>query len=164
MNSAPVSRCIAGCVYLGKEAEIFPSAFSVLALSTVISGTVMLLLCTGAYHSSYEVSMTFLVSYYFLGVLAANAYALTIYASALKHHKELTLSFFLGLLWKHSTSFCCAETASGVIPLLHERNAFYQTFGGSWEELVTMYPYALQGNGPDFRKSGLFAAGDPELF
>ena len=96
--SAPVSRYIADCVYLGRESEIFPSAFGVLALSTAISGTVMFLLCAGAYYSSYEVSMTFLVSYYFLGVLAANAYNLMTYASALKHHKELTFSFFLGLL------------------------------------------------------------------
>lgn len=57
--SAPVSRYIADCVYLGKESDIFPSAF---------------------------------------GVLAANAYNLMTYASALKHHKELTFSFFLGLL------------------------------------------------------------------
>lgn len=96
--SAPVSRYIADCVYLEKESEIFPSAFGVLALSTVISGTVMFLLCVGAYYSSYEVSMTFLVSYYFLGVLAANAYNLMTYASALKQHKELTFSFFLGLV------------------------------------------------------------------
>lgn len=96
--SAPVSRYIADCVYLSKESEIFPSVFGVLTLSTAISGTVMFLLCAGAYYSSYEVSMTFLVSYYFLGVLAANAYNLMTYASALKHHKELTFSFFLGLL------------------------------------------------------------------
>lgn len=96
--SAPVSRYIADCVYLGKEADIFPSAFGVLALSTTISGIVMFLLCAGAYYSSYEVPMSFLVSYYFLGVLATNAYNLMTYASALKHHKELTFSFVLGLL------------------------------------------------------------------
>lgn len=96
--SAPVSRYIADCVYLGKESDIFPSAFGVLAISTAISGSVMFLLCVGAYYSSYKVPMSFLISYYFLGVLAANAYNLMTYASALKHHKELTFSFFLGLL------------------------------------------------------------------
>lgn len=96
--SAPVSRYIADCVYLGRESEIFPSAFGVLALSTTISGIVMFLLCAGAYDSSYEVPMSFLVSYYFLGVLTTNAYNLMTYASALKHHKELTFSFCLGLL------------------------------------------------------------------
>lgn len=96
--SAPVSRYIADCIYLGKESDIFPSAFGVLALSTAISGTVMFLLCVGAYFSPYKVPIPFLVSYYFLGVLASNAYNLMTYASALKHHKELTFSFFLGLL------------------------------------------------------------------
>ena len=96
--SAPVSRYIADCIYLGKESEIFPSAFGVLATSTVISSVVMLLLCVGAYYSSYEVPISFLVSYYFLGVLTTNAYNLMTYASALKHHKELTFSFILGLL------------------------------------------------------------------
>lgn len=104
--SAPVSRYIADCVYLGRESDIFPSAFGVLAISTAISGSVMFLLCVGVYRSSYQASMSFLISYYFLGVLAANAYNLMTYASALKHHKELTFSFFLGLLLAVGVFLC----------------------------------------------------------
>ena len=104
--SAPVSRYIADCVYLGKESDIFPSAFGVLAVSTAISGSVMLLLCVGTYYSSYKVPISFLVSYYFLGVLAANAYNLMTYASAMKHYKELTFSFFLGLVLAVGVFLC----------------------------------------------------------
>lgn len=106
--STPVSRYIADCIYLGKESEIFPSAFGVLAFTTAISGIVMALLCAGIYyHSSDGVPLSFLAVYYFLGVLVTDAYSLMTYASALKHYKALTFSFILGLLLAVGMYFLC---------------------------------------------------------
>ena len=95
--ATPVSRCISDCIFLGRESDICPSAFGVLALSTVISGVLMLLLCAGMRIRS-QVPMTFLVSYYFLGVLVTDVYSMMTYASALKHYKALTFSFIFGAL------------------------------------------------------------------
>ena len=99
--STPVSRYIADCIYLGKDQDIFPSAFGVLAFTTSISGIVMFLLCVGIYFhppTPAGVPLSFLVAYYFLGVLVTDAYSLMTYASALKHYKTLTFSFILGLV------------------------------------------------------------------
>lgn len=107
--STPVSRYIADCVYLGKDSEIFPSAFGVLAFTTAISGTIMLLLCAGVYvHAQGQVPLSFLVPYYFLGVLVTDAYTLMNYASALKHYKTLTFGFILGLLLSVGVYFFCS--------------------------------------------------------
>ncbi len=107
--ATPVSRYIADCVYLGRDAEIFPSAFGVLAFTTSISGTVMLLLCAGVFLSARgQVPVSFLVSYYFLGVLVTDAYTLMNYASALKHYKTLTFGFILGLLLSVGVYFFCS--------------------------------------------------------
>lgn len=106
--SSPVSRYIADAIYLGKEGDIFPSAFGVLTLSTAISGIIMFLLCAGIYfHSEDGVPISFLAVYYFLGVLVTNAYSLMTYASALKHYKQLTFSFILGLLLAVAVYFLC---------------------------------------------------------
>lgn len=107
--STPVSRYIADCVYLGKESEIFPSAFGVLAFTTAISGTIMLLLCAGVYvHAQGRVPVSFLAAYYLLGVLVTDAYTLMNYASALKHYKTLTFGFILGLLLSVGVYFLCS--------------------------------------------------------
>ena len=97
--STPVSRYIADCVYLGKESEIFPSAFGTLTFTTSISGAIMALLCVGVYfHAHGQVGVFHLVVYYFLGVLVTDAYTLMNYASALKHYRALTFGFILGLV------------------------------------------------------------------
>ena len=97
--STPVSRYIADCIYLGKESEIFPSAFGTLAFTTAVSGVVMALLCVGVYfHAQGQVGVFHLVVYYFLGLLVTDAYTLMNYASALKHYRALTFGFILGLL------------------------------------------------------------------
>ncbi len=96
MFAAPVSRYISDCIFLDKESDICPSAFGVLTLSTVVSGIVMLVLCVGVYLSHVEASLAYLVGYYFLGVLVTDAFSMMTYASALKHYKVLTFSFFLG--------------------------------------------------------------------
>lgn len=107
--SAPVSRYISDCIFLGKEEDICPSAFGVLALSAAVSGIVMFLLCAGIYRASRnEVSTAFLVSYYFLGVLGTGVYSMMTYASALKHYKALTFSFFMGMLLAVAVYFLCS--------------------------------------------------------
>lgn len=106
--STPVSRYIADCIYLGRESEIFPSAFGVLAFTTAISGIVMSLLCAGIYfHSPDGAPLSFLAVYYLLGVLVTDAYSLMTYASALKHYKALTFSFIFGLLLAVAAYFLC---------------------------------------------------------
>lgn len=108
--ATPVSRYIADCVFLGKDSEIFPSAFGVLAFTTSITGVVMALLCVGIYfHAEGQVQAPFLVVYYFLGVLTTGAYTLMNYASALKHYKTLTFSFIFGLLLSVGVFFLCSR-------------------------------------------------------
>lgn len=96
--AAPVSRYISDCIFLGRESDICPSVFGVLTLSTIVSGSAMFLLCAGMYYFQDGVTISFLVSYYFLGVLVTGVYSMMTYASALKHYKALTFSFLLGLL------------------------------------------------------------------
>lgn len=110
--AAPVSRYISDCIYLDRESEICPSAFGLLTLSTVVSGIIMFLLCVGIYYGRDGVSMLFLVNYYFLGVLITDVYSMMIYASALKHYKELTFSFFLSLLLAIGAYFLCYRLLS----------------------------------------------------
>lgn len=107
--AAPVSRYISDCIFLGRESDICPSAFGVLTLSTIVSGIVMFLLCVGMYYSQDGVAMSFLVSYYFLGVLVTDVYSMMTYTSALKHYKALTFSFLTGLLLAVAVYFLCTK-------------------------------------------------------
>lgn len=107
--STPVSRYIADCIFLGRESEIFPSAFGVLTFTTAISGVVMALLCAGVFlRAQGQVPLSFLAAYYFLGVLVTGAYTLMNYASALKHFRTLTFSFILGLLLSVGVYLLCS--------------------------------------------------------
>ena len=108
--AAPVSRYISDCIFLGRESDICPSAFGVLALSTAVSGIVMLLLCVGIHFRSQDkVSLLFLVIYYLLGVLVTDVYSMMTYASALKHFKSLAFSFLLGALLAVAVYFLCGK-------------------------------------------------------
>lgn len=104
--AAPVSRYISDCIFLGRESDICPSAFGVLTLSTTVSGIVMFLLCAGMYFRN-GISMSFLISYYLLGVLVTDVYSMMTYASALKHYRALTFSFFLGFFLAVAVYFLC---------------------------------------------------------
>lgn len=79
-----------------------------LALSSTVSGIIMFLLCAGMYFQD-EVPMSFLVSYYLVGVLVTDVYSMMTYASALKHYKALTFSFFLGFLLAVGVYFLCTR-------------------------------------------------------
>lgn len=105
--ATPVSRFISDCIFLRKETEICPSAFGVLALSTAVSGVIMLALCIGVYYTNSDVSLLFLVNYYFMGVLVTDAFSLMTYASALNHYKALTFSFFIGFAAAIGSYFAC---------------------------------------------------------
>lgn len=104
--AAPVSRYISDCIFLDQESDICPSAFGVLALSSTVSGIIMFLLCAGMYFQG-KVPMLFLISYYLTGVLATDVYSMMTYASALKHYRALTFSFFLGFLLAVGVYFLC---------------------------------------------------------
>lgn len=108
--ATPVSRYIADCIFLGRDSDIFPSTFGVLAFTTSISGVIMALLCAGIYvRAQGQVPLSFLAAYYFLGVLVTGAYTLMNYASALKHYRTLTFSFILGLLLSVGVYLLCSR-------------------------------------------------------
>lgn len=92
-----VSRYISDCIFEKKESSICSSLFGVLAAASTMMGIVMLILCIGLYKSG-DVGMVFLLVYYWMGILAADAYILIIYVSALKQYKEVTFSYFIGVV------------------------------------------------------------------
>ncbi len=95
--STVLSRYISDCVFVRAEKEICASVYGVLTVGSVISGGIMLALCI-AMRVCSKVPVSFLVIYYLLGVLVTDAYNLMTYVSALKQYKEVTFSFFLGML------------------------------------------------------------------
>lgn len=92
-----VSRYISDCIFTRKEKDISASVFGMLTLGTAASGVITLLLCLAMYLRD-GVPLGFLALYYLLGVMVTDTYILTTYVSALKEYKEVTLSFFMGLL------------------------------------------------------------------
>lgn len=107
-----LSRYISDCVFQKAEEDICAAVFGVLAVGSVISGVLMLFLCAGMYVKS-EISVSFLALYYCLGVLVTNAYNLMTFVSALKEYKEVTLSYFLGLVLAGAV-FLTASQVFGV--------------------------------------------------
>lgn len=101
-----VSRYISDCIYLREEKKIIASVLGVLTCGSVVSGTLMMGLCIGMYMQS-EIPLSFLFVYYLLGVLATNTYNMMIYVSALKQYKEVTFSFFMGLLIAIPVFYVC---------------------------------------------------------
>lgn len=111
LYATPVSRYISDCIFLNKESDICPSAFGVLTLSTVVSGAIMLVPCVSMYLSLGDVSLTYLVNYYFLGVLVTDGFSMMTYASALKHYRALTFSFLFGMV----LGLLCYFTCDGLL-------------------------------------------------
>lgn len=103
-----VSRYISDCVFQKAEDDICAAVFGVLAAGSALSGILMLLLCFGMYNQS-GIPVYFLVIYYCLGVLATNAYNLMTFVSALKEYKEVTFSYFLGIVFAAGVFFGASE-------------------------------------------------------
>lgn len=95
--STVLSRYISDCVFMRAEKAICASVFGVLTVGSGVSGVIMLALCI-AMRVYSGISVSFLVVYYCLGVLVTDAYNLMTYVSALKQYKEVTFSYFLGML------------------------------------------------------------------
>lgn len=93
-----VSRYISDCVFNSKEEDIWASAFGVLTLGTVISGSIMLLICARLYYLYAQMSMPLIVGYYFLGVLVTDTYCIMNYVSAMNQYKYITRVYLLGML------------------------------------------------------------------
>lgn len=96
LNTA-LSRYISDCVFERREHELCASMFGTLALGSVVSGLLTFGLCAAMYWKD-GIPIGFLLVYYWLGVLGTNAYHLITYVSALKQYKEVTFSYFAGML------------------------------------------------------------------
>ncbi len=92
-----VSRYISDKIFVKKESDIGASLFGTLTLSSVISGVFALYFCVRMIGEEF-CSPAFIAAYYILIVLAAGAYTLIAYVSALKEYKEVTFSYLLGVV------------------------------------------------------------------
>lgn len=92
-----LSRYISDCVFRKAEREICASVFGMLTVATAVSGILMLLLCLGMYFYS-GVPLQFLALYYCLGIMVTDTYTVMTYVSALKQYREVTFSYFAGML------------------------------------------------------------------
>lgn len=95
--STTLSRYISDCIFQEAEQELSASVFGTLTAGTVIAGIMMLFLCFGMYTHS-NVPLHFLAVYYCLGIAVTNTYNIMTYVSALKQYKEITGSYFMGLV------------------------------------------------------------------
>lgn len=112
--NATLSRYISDCIFTRREGEICASVFGILTMSTAASGLVMLVLCWAMYCKS-GLSFSFLAVYYLLGVLVTDVYTLMTYVSALKEYKEVTLSYFLGLVLAAAVFVLCRSRLHVVV-------------------------------------------------
>lgn len=92
-----LSRYISDCIFMKREKDICASVFGSVTLGSIITGVIMFIMCLLMYFED-NISLTFLVLFYCLGVLATIAYILITYVSALKQYKEVTLSYFIGVV------------------------------------------------------------------
>lgn len=92
-----VSRYISDKIFEKKEEDICASMFGVLTIGSVIAGIEGAVLCMLMYRHD-QVSLIFMAAYYLLVVLATNAYNIITYVSALKEYKEVTVSYFVGVI------------------------------------------------------------------
>lgn len=114
--STVVSRYVSDCVFHKDDRALGASVFGVMTAASVLSGGAMLVLCVGMFIAS-DVPVYFLLLYYLLGILVANAYVVMTYVSALKEYKEVTLSYFAGILLAVIVYFL-AEGVWGMHPVV----------------------------------------------
>ena len=92
-----VSRYISDKIFENKEKDICASLFGVLTLGSVVAAIEATVVCV-LMRNHDPVSISFVAAYYLLAILATNAYNIIIYVSALKEYKEVTISYFLGVV------------------------------------------------------------------
>lgn len=92
-----VSRYVSDQIFEKKEDDICASMFGVLTIGSAGAGILAAVLCAFLYAKD-QPSIVFLLGYYLLALLATNCYNLITYVSALKEYKEVTSSYFLGIL------------------------------------------------------------------
>ena len=90
-----VSRYISDKIFERKEADICASLYGVLTISSVVSGVITLILCA-MMHNRKDASITFLIAFYLLTVLASNVYQLITYVSAIKEYRKVTEAYLAG--------------------------------------------------------------------
>jgi uncharacterized membrane protein len=96
-QSTILSRYISDKIFEKKEADICASMFGMMSVSSVIVGIELLILCVFMYLQD-NIPLGFLVVYYLLGILATSAYNMITYVSALKEYKQVTFSYFTGIV------------------------------------------------------------------
>lgn len=153
-----VSRYVSDCVFNNEEKDIWASAVGVMTLGTVISGTVMLLLCAAMYYLSDGVPLSLIVCYYFLGVLVTDTYCAANYVSAMKQYKHITMIYLLGmaviavvhylciryLKMDNVTAGCFSVACSYFVMLLMLVTLGIRTFGISRSRYFDFLPYFRQ--------------------
>lgn len=92
-----VSRYISDKIFEKKEKDICASLFGVMTIGSVAAGIEAVIFC-GLMHNHDQVSLVFMAAYYLLTILGVNAYIIMNYVAALKEYKEVTLSYFVGII------------------------------------------------------------------
>lgn len=105
MNTV-LSRYISDNIFSNKEQNISSAVFGSLAVGGAISGLIMLFFTLQMYLRG-DSDIIFLIFYYWLGVLATNAYNLITFVSALKEYKRVTIGYLIGLLTAIPTFYIC---------------------------------------------------------
>lgn len=92
-----VSRYISDKIFEKKDSDIRAALRGGILLVSVAAAVEAAVLCV-LMHRHDGVPMVFLVAYFLLMVLAANAYYMMIFVSAIKEYKKVTLSYLAGIL------------------------------------------------------------------
>ncbi|MFV0465689.1 MAG: exopolysaccharide Pel transporter PelG [Lachnospiraceae bacterium] len=101
-----LSRYISDQIFSSKENKISAAVLGSITIGSILSGMVMLFFCIRMYMTDIQ-DIEFLIVYYWLGILATNAYNLITFVSGLKEYKKVTGGYFLGLLLSIPTFFIC---------------------------------------------------------
>lgn len=96
-TGTPISRYISDKIHDNQNnsisASMIGSSIIVGSISALYAGTI----CTLLYLKG-NISIYYLISYYFLGIMLSLAYNLMLYISALKEYLKITYAFFIGVV------------------------------------------------------------------
>lgn len=90
-----LSRYISDCIFAGKEKDISASMFGAMMVVDIVSGIISGIYALLLYMVDGK-SPVLCMAFYFLSLLATNAYVLIIFVSALKEYKQITISYLIG--------------------------------------------------------------------